>query len=102
MKSVADALCYLHHDCSPPIVYCGIFSKNIPFSEDYEAHVSNFGTVRLSNLFHRAALHLPACLDMPLQVLSPYNCKSLFKTLIYLIYGPYICKSLLNEGKTSE
>ncbi|OWM74801.1 hypothetical protein CDL15_Pgr004568 [Punica granatum] len=45
-KCVADALCYMHHDCSPPIIHRDISSKNILLDVEYEAHVSDFGTAR--------------------------------------------------------
>lgn len=42
MRDVADALSYLHHECSLPIVDCDISSKNTLLDEDYdEAHVSD-------------------------------------------------------------
>lgn len=46
VRCVAGALCYLHHDRSPPIVHRDISCKNILLDEDYEAHVSDFGTAR--------------------------------------------------------
>ncbi|XP_031397160.1 MDIS1-interacting receptor like kinase 2-like isoform X3 [Punica granatum] len=45
-RGVADALCYMHHDCSPPIIHCDVSSKNILLDVEYEAHVSDFGTAR--------------------------------------------------------
>ena len=30
-KGVTSALCYMHHDCSPPIVHQDISSKNVLF-----------------------------------------------------------------------
>ena len=47
VKSVADALSYMHHDCSPPIVHRDISSKNILLDLEHEAYVSDFGTARL-------------------------------------------------------
>ncbi|PKI45279.1 hypothetical protein CRG98_034329 [Punica granatum] len=49
-RGVADALCYLHHDCFPPIIHRDISSKNILLDVDYEAHVSDFGTARFMKL----------------------------------------------------
>ncbi|KAI8548254.1 hypothetical protein RHMOL_Rhmol07G0259300 [Rhododendron molle] len=47
IKGVADALSYLHHDCTPPIVHRDISSKNVLIDEEYEARVSDFGTAKL-------------------------------------------------------
>ena len=49
IKSVAHALSYMHHDCSPPIVHRDISSKNVLLDFEYEAHVSDFGTAKLLN-----------------------------------------------------
>ncbi|XP_058737531.1 MDIS1-interacting receptor like kinase 2-like [Vicia villosa] len=46
VKGVANALSYLHHDCSPPIIHRDISSKNVLLDLDYEAHVSDFGTAK--------------------------------------------------------
>ncbi|KAI3685344.1 hypothetical protein L6452_34597 [Arctium lappa] len=50
IKGVADALSYMHHDCSPPIVHRDLSSKNILLDADYEAHVSDFGTAKILKL----------------------------------------------------
>ncbi|XP_039017068.1 MDIS1-interacting receptor like kinase 2-like [Hibiscus syriacus] len=47
VKGVANAVSYMHHDCSPPIAHCYISSKNILLDSDYEAHVADFGAARL-------------------------------------------------------
>ncbi|XP_039690381.1 MDIS1-interacting receptor like kinase 2 isoform X1 [Medicago truncatula] len=49
IKDVANALCYLHHDCSPPIVHRDISSKNVILDLEYVAHVSDFGTSKFLN-----------------------------------------------------
>ncbi|BBH09386.1 Leucine-rich repeat receptor-like protein kinase family protein, partial [Prunus dulcis] len=49
VKGVAHALCYMHHDCSPPIVHRDITSSNILLHYDYEPCVSDFGTAKLLN-----------------------------------------------------
>ena len=49
IKGVAQALSYLHHDCSPLIVHGEISSKNVLLDSEYEAHVSDFGTAKLFN-----------------------------------------------------
>ncbi|KAJ9561073.1 hypothetical protein OSB04_006233 [Centaurea solstitialis] len=50
IKGVADALSYMHHDCSPPIVHRDLSSKNVLLDMDYEAHVSDFGTAKFLKL----------------------------------------------------
>ncbi|GAU48243.1 hypothetical protein TSUD_174810 [Trifolium subterraneum] len=49
IKDVANALCYMHHDCSPPIVHRDMSSKNILLDFEYVARVSDFGTAKLLN-----------------------------------------------------
>ncbi|KAJ7959019.1 Receptor protein kinase-like protein [Quillaja saponaria] len=49
VKSVANALCYMHHSCSPPIVHRDISSKNVLLNLEYEAHISDFGTAKILN-----------------------------------------------------
>ncbi|CAJ2673701.1 unnamed protein product [Trifolium pratense] len=43
IKDVANALCYMHHHCSPPIIHRDISSKNVILDLEYVAHVSDFG-----------------------------------------------------------
>ncbi|XP_043723503.1 MDIS1-interacting receptor like kinase 2-like [Telopea speciosissima] len=47
IKSVANALSYLHHDCIPPIIHRDISSKNVLLDLELEARVSDFGIARL-------------------------------------------------------
>ncbi|XWS17787.1 hypothetical protein CRYUN_Cryun33cG0097600 [Craigia yunnanensis] len=46
-KGIANAVSYMHHDCSPPIVHRDISSKNILLDSEYEAHVADFDAGRL-------------------------------------------------------
>ncbi|KAJ4840139.1 hypothetical protein Tsubulata_041844 [Turnera subulata] len=46
VKGVANALSYLHHDCSPPIIHRDVSSNNVLLDTEHEAHVSDFGTAR--------------------------------------------------------
>ncbi|OWM80994.1 hypothetical protein CDL15_Pgr007025 [Punica granatum] len=46
VKGIANALCYLHHECSPPILHRDVSSKNVLLDDEYEARVSDFGTAR--------------------------------------------------------
>ncbi|KDP39098.1 hypothetical protein JCGZ_00855 [Jatropha curcas] len=46
IKGIANALAYMHHDCSPPIIHRDISSNNVLLDLDFEAHVSDFGTAR--------------------------------------------------------
>ncbi|MED6111397.1 hypothetical protein PIB30_051973 [Stylosanthes scabra] len=43
----ANALAYMHHDCSPPIVHRDVTSNNILLNSELHAVVSDFGTARL-------------------------------------------------------
>ncbi|XP_050208780.1 MDIS1-interacting receptor like kinase 2-like [Mercurialis annua] len=47
VKGIANALSYMHHDCSPPIIHRDISSNNVLLDSEFEAHVSDFGTARL-------------------------------------------------------
>ncbi|WVY96793.1 hypothetical protein V8G54_028944 [Vigna mungo] len=49
IKDVANALLYMHYDCSPPIIHRDISSKNILLDLEYVAHVSDFGTAKFLN-----------------------------------------------------
>ncbi|OWM63595.1 MDIS1-interacting receptor like kinase 2-like [Punica granatum] len=47
IKGVANAIHYMHYDCSPPVIHRDISSSNVLLDSDFEAHVSDFGTARL-------------------------------------------------------
>ncbi|KAI6698867.1 hypothetical protein NL676_018986 [Syzygium grande] len=47
VQGVANAISYLHHDCSPPIVHRDITLNNILVESDFEPRLSDFGTARL-------------------------------------------------------
>ncbi|KAJ8759848.1 hypothetical protein K2173_009949 [Erythroxylum novogranatense] len=47
INDLANALSYMHHDCSPPIVHRDISSKNVLFDRQFVAHISDFGTARI-------------------------------------------------------
>ncbi|XP_058094793.1 MDIS1-interacting receptor like kinase 2-like [Magnolia sinica] len=49
LKGIADALSYLHHDCTPPIVHRDISASNVLLDFGFEACVSDFGTARFLN-----------------------------------------------------
>ncbi|KAI5016031.1 hypothetical protein ZWY2020_005763 [Hordeum vulgare] len=44
---VAQAISYLHHECSPPIIHRDITSNNILLDTSLKAFVSDFGTARI-------------------------------------------------------
>ncbi|XVF60512.1 hypothetical protein PTKIN_Ptkin08bG0053300 [Pterospermum kingtungense] len=50
IKSVAHALSYLHHDCTPPIVHRDISSNNVLLNSSMEAFVADFGTAKMLDL----------------------------------------------------
>ncbi|MFQ6654194.1 hypothetical protein Gotur_025280 [Gossypium turneri] len=47
VKGLANALSYMHHGHSQPIVHRDISSNNVLLDLDYEARVSDFGTARI-------------------------------------------------------
>ncbi|KAK8999040.1 hypothetical protein V6N11_070218 [Hibiscus sabdariffa] len=47
VKGLANALSYMHHGHSQPIVHRDISSNNVLLDSDYEARVSDFGTARI-------------------------------------------------------
>jgi serine/threonine protein kinase len=46
-SDVAQAISYLHHECSPPIIHRDITSNNILLDTTFKAFVSDFGTSRI-------------------------------------------------------
>ena len=46
-NDVAQAISYLHHECSPPIIHRDITSNNILLDTTFKAFVSDFGTTRI-------------------------------------------------------
>ncbi|XP_015887711.3 MDIS1-interacting receptor like kinase 2-like [Ziziphus jujuba] len=47
VKGLADALSYMHHECSPAMVHRDISSNNVLLDAEYEAHIADFGTARI-------------------------------------------------------
>ncbi|KAK8999008.1 hypothetical protein V6N11_070187 [Hibiscus sabdariffa] len=47
VKGLANALSYMHHGHSQPIVHRDISSNNVLLASDFEARVSDFGTARV-------------------------------------------------------
>ncbi|CAJ2636732.1 unnamed protein product [Trifolium pratense] len=44
---IAHGLCYMHHDCSPPIVHRDIKTSNILLDSQFNAKVADFGLARM-------------------------------------------------------
>ncbi|KAK8548549.1 hypothetical protein V6N12_061461 [Hibiscus sabdariffa] len=47
---MAHALCYLHHDSTPPIVHQDISSNNVLLNSSFVACVADFGTARMLDM----------------------------------------------------
>ncbi|XP_019191507.1 PREDICTED: leucine-rich repeat receptor-like serine/threonine-protein kinase BAM1 [Ipomoea nil] len=43
----AQGLCYMHHDCSPPIVHRDIKSSNILVDSDFNVKIADFGLAKM-------------------------------------------------------
>jgi tRNA A-37 threonylcarbamoyl transferase component Bud32 len=43
----AQGLCYMHHDCSPPIVHRDVKTSNILLDSEFRAKVADFGLARM-------------------------------------------------------
>ncbi|KAL8137157.1 hypothetical protein V2J09_003158 [Rumex salicifolius] len=50
VTGIANAVCYMHHDCTPAVIHRDISSNNVLVDRDFEARVSDFGTSRLLTL----------------------------------------------------
>ncbi|XP_015887712.2 MDIS1-interacting receptor like kinase 2-like [Ziziphus jujuba] len=44
VKGLANAIFYMHYECCPAIIHRDISSKNVLLDDEYEAHISDFGS----------------------------------------------------------
>nr|XP_048332726.1 MDIS1-interacting receptor like kinase 2-like [Ziziphus jujuba var. spinosa] len=44
VKGLANAISYMHHECCPAIIHRDISSRNVLLDDEYEAHISDFGS----------------------------------------------------------
>ncbi|KAM7518676.1 hypothetical protein LguiB_017638 [Lonicera macranthoides] len=49
IRGVSNALCYMHHGCSPSIIHRDISSKNVLLDSEFEPCVADFGAARFLN-----------------------------------------------------
>ncbi|XP_039167818.1 MDIS1-interacting receptor like kinase 2 [Eucalyptus grandis] len=47
VRDIARALCYMHNDCTPPVIHRDISSRNILLNTEYKAFLSDFGISRI-------------------------------------------------------
>ncbi|KAI3419309.1 Protein kinase domain-containing protein [Psidium guajava] len=47
VRDTARALCYMHNNCTPPVIHRDISSRNILLNTEYEAFLSDFGISRI-------------------------------------------------------
>ncbi|KAJ3690078.1 hypothetical protein LUZ61_019242 [Rhynchospora tenuis] len=50
IRGIAQALAYLHHDCTPRIVHRDVKLNNILLNSEFEPRLSDFGTAKLLGL----------------------------------------------------
>lgn len=91
----ARALCYLHHDCKPPILHLNLKSTNILLDENYEPKLSDYGLAKLLPIldnygltkFHNAVGYVAPELAQSLRLSEKCDVYSFGVILLELVTG---------------
>lgn len=99
---VAKGLCYLHHDCTPPIIHRDIKSTNILLDQNYEPKIADFGIAKATYDSPEASEF--SCFAGTHGYLAPelaYTCKVTERSDVYS-FGVVLLELLTGKGPIEE